>query len=260
MAWGTDSFKKVTAEARKEMIAKVGAVSSEKITAASWATLPLSVQRWLERSGVSGNPPVRTVWLTQEASMQMKPGQSKWMDARAEQTFTVDPPGFVWSVEMQMNPAMQIVGRDVFREGRGTMKIRMNGIIPLVDAKGDQIDEGTLQRYLGETVWFPTAALDPRIRWEDAGPNAARATLKVGGTEGSGVFYFNESGDMVRFEAMRYYGNEAGSRRYPWVITSNEFASPAGFRIPVDMEATWRFDDQDWTWLHLRIESIAYEY
>ncbi|MDN5330561.1 MAG: hypothetical protein PWP35_2348 [Bacteroidales bacterium] len=36
------------------------------------------------------------------------------------------------------------------------MLIKVNSLIPVVNEKGNKLDEGTLQRYLGEIVWFPS--------------------------------------------------------------------------------------------------------
>lgn len=259
-SWGTAMFDRGTSLQIDAILNVHAGTAGSLITMDDLAHLPEPVSRWLNRSGVLGHRRIRAVQLSQTAQMKMRPEQEKWYGANAGQTFVVNEPSFVWTVRMYMNPFMEIQGRDVFQGGKGSMKIKMDGLVSLVDASGPRIDEGTLQRYLGEMVWFPTAAIDPAVRWEQTGVHSARATLKVGETEGSGEFHFNEAGDMVRFEAMRFYGNEPDAKRYPWVITSNEFADPAGLRIPVDMEATWRFEDREWTWLKLRLDSISYTY
>lgn len=220
--------------------------------------LPYPVQNWLKQSGILDKERVRYVWLTQRAKMKMKPEQENWYDATAEQVFTVDNPGFIWTVKMKMSPIIKIKGRDKFVDGKGEMLIRMNSILNIVNEKGPKIDEGTIQRFLGEIVWFPSAALSPYIKWEAIDSLSAKATMEYMGTKGSGIFYFNEKGDFIKYSALRYKGNEPDAKRYEWVINVSEHAIMNGVKIPVKMTATWKLDEGEWTWLELEIVNIQY--
>ncbi|MDA8226162.1 MAG: hypothetical protein M0T74_00380, partial [Desulfitobacterium hafniense] len=53
-------------------------------------------------------------------------------------------------------------------------------------------------------VWFPTAALSSYIKWEEIDSNSAMATLSYKGVSASGVFSFNEKGEIINFVAERY--------------------------------------------------------
>ncbi len=221
-------------------------------------SLPYPVQNWLKQSGMSGKEPVKSVWLTQKAKMKMKPEQENWYNATAEQIFTVDNPGFVWTVKMKMSPIIKIKGRDKFIDGKGEMLIRMNSIINIVKEKGNKINEGTMQRFLGEIVWFPSAALSPYIKWEPIDSLSAKATMDYRGTKASGTFYFNEQGDFIKYSALRYKGNEPDAKPYEWVVNVIEHAIMDGVKIPVKMSATWKLDEGDWTWLELEVIDIQY--
>lgn len=70
------------------------------------------------------------------------------------------------------------------------MKIRINRLFNVVDAQGEKVDEGTLQRYLGEIVWYPSGALSPYITWKEISPGIVEATMEYNGTKGSGKFFF----------------------------------------------------------------------
>ena len=123
--------------------------------------------------------------------MKMKPEQEKWYYATAEQYFTIQNPAFVWKVKMNMPPFIKITGRDKFVDGKGERQIRMFSAINIVNEKGSKMDEGTLQRYLGEIVWFPSAALSPLITREAIDNHSANATMKSKRTKCSETFYFN---------------------------------------------------------------------
>ena len=220
--------------------------------------LPEPVSRWLMTTGITGKPPIRVARCEQSALLRMKPGQKEWYTAQALQYSTTENPSFIWTVKMKISPLISIEGRDKFVDGKGEMLIRMNSVLNVVNEKGSMLDEGTLQRFLGELVWLPSLALSPYITWEEIDRHSALATMSYMGTTGSGVFHFSEDGEFVKFVAMRYMGNEPGSQRYPWIITADAYSVFDGIRVPSRMEATWKLDEGDWTWLKLEVSDIKY--
>jgi hypothetical protein len=157
-----------------------------------------------------------------------------------------------------MPPFIKITGRDKFMDGKGEMQIKMFSAINIVNEKGTKMDEGTLQRFLGEIVWFPSAAVSPFITWHAIDNHSAKATMDYMGAKGSGTFYFNEHGDFIRFSTLRFKGNETDTKRYEWVIDVKEHAIVNDIKIPVKMTATWKLDEGDWTWLELEITDKKY--
>lgn len=188
------------------MFSRQAVLEQPPITEEMTAHLPDPVQRWLTHSGIIGREKIYAVRLEQKAEMKMKPEQKKWTAARAVQYFTVDEPAFVWKVDMNMLPLVPVAGRDKFVEGVGEMLIKIFAVIPVVDTGGNEkINTAALQRYLGELVWFPSAALSPYITWEKIDDFSAKATMTHKGTQGTGVFTFDEKGDFVRYSALRYW-------------------------------------------------------
>jgi len=230
----------------------------EKIIPGKWSNLPVPVKNWLENSGVTGKENICTVLLKQKAKMKLKPEQNEWFEAEADQYFTTEPAAFNWTVNLKMNPLIKIRGRDKFEGGKGEMRIKMNSLFNIVSETGEKIDEGSLQRFLGEIVWFPSAALHPNIVWEEVNSLTARATLKINETKGSGTFHFNKNGNLEKFTALRYKGNEPDAQRHEWIIAVKETSEINGIRIPTKMESTWMLNSGPWTWLILEITDILY--
>ena len=139
------------------------------------------------------------------------------------------------------------------------MLIKILSLVPVVNIKdNEKINTAALQRYLGEIAWFPTEALSPNIAWEKIDEFSARATMTYKGTTGSGTFYFDESGNFEKFTAMRYMGGEEDSQLKEWTIVAKESTVMNGINIPVNMTATWKLDNGDWTWLRLELTDISY--
>jgi hypothetical protein len=220
--------------------------------------LPNPVKRWLRNSGAVGKPAISYGKVTQIAEMQMKPDQDNWMTATATQYTTTGNPAFIWIADVKMNGLLNFQGRDKFEDGKGEMLIKMNSLLKVVDEKGRKIDEGSLQRYLGEMVWFPSLALSPYITWEHIDDNTAKATMTYKDTSGSGTFYFNSSGDVIKFMALRFKGNEPDAKRFEWEMNITEYKKFEGIKVPIKMTSTWKLDEEDWTWLKLEVANIKY--
>ncbi|MFT5941116.1 MAG: hypothetical protein ACI9AV_001076 [Sediminicola sp.] len=148
--------------------------------------LPSKVQKWLIHSGTIGKESICNVHLKQNLQMLMNPDQKDWSFAKAEQFFTIVPPAFIWSVGLKVNPFTTVVGKDKFENGRGEMTIKMFSVFQIANAKNNEkVNKATLQRYLAEIVWFPSADLSPYIVWKKIDDTAAKATLSHNGTKGS---------------------------------------------------------------------------
>jgi hypothetical protein len=220
--------------------------------------LPQIVQKWLSNCGIIGKESIKTVFIEQDLKMLMKPEQKEWYQAKAKQYFTTTSPAFNWRVYLKIFPLMKLVGRDKFEYGKGEMTIKLFSLIPLVNVKNNkEVNKATLQRYLAEIVWFPSAAINPYITWHPIDKNSAKATLQFNGTKGSGVFHFDDNGTFKKFVAMRYK-DVKDIEPTKWTVTATKTEMLNGITIPVEAKLDWEIDGDDWTWLKLRITNIAY--
>jgi len=253
------SFNRMVSGEIETMFSRITHHESSTITNEMITRLPEPVQRWITHSGLAGRENIHAVRLKQKALMKMKPEQEKWTEAYAEQYFTVNKPAFVWKVGMKMMPLVELSGRDKYIDGKGEMLIKIFSLIPVVNSSGNEkINMGTLQRYLAEIVWFPSAAFSRYITWEEIDKNSAQATMTYMGTSGSGVFNFDEKGDFIKFSTRRYMGDGDEAQLREWIITVHEHKAMNGIRIPVKMDITWKLESGDWTWLKLEIIDIEY--
>lgn len=219
--------------------------------------LPGPVKRWLENSGVIGAVMHNALYIEQDFYLKLKPGQKDWHEAKARQYVTTDQPGFIWTIDLRMMPLVGVKGRDRFTRGRGEMLIKLLSAVPVVNEKDNhKIDQGSLQRYLAEIVWYPWAAASPYIRWEELDDHSAVATMEYKGTSGSGTFYFDKDGKVKRFSAMRYMGSGADAVKREWVIEMDESGKINGILMPVDSRASWILDEGVWTWARIKIRSV----
>lgn len=232
-----------------------GAGESRMVTNAMIAGLPAPVRRWLHRSGAVGKVHPNTFRIEQQGSLRTKPG-SRWMPFRAVQVFSIDPPAFVWQAHVQMAPLLTIAARDTYLEGQGQMLVKPLYLFTAANSSGPEINQGSLVRYMAEMMWFPHAATSPYVRWEALNSNQARITMEYAGTAASGVYSFDELGNVKAFEAPRYGEFEGQFRKELWHVSTTVYKEIGGQTIGTASELTWKLPEGDFTWLRVEVTDI----
>ncbi len=233
--------------------------SNPVVTEAMISAVPPVVQNWLRTAGVVGRNKIRYVHIEQSGTMRIKPG-GRWMPFSARQCFTTEHPGFVWMAEVSMLPGVSLMARDSSIRGEAEMVIKLFSILPVVnEVAGDKINSSAMVRYLAETCWFPTAALNKYISWEQIDNTCAKATMLYEGIKVTGVFRFSENGDLLSFEADRYKDNTEGAALVPWLIQVKRYGRFDGLRVPDRCSVTWKLPGGNFTWVDIMVRKIQYD-
>lgn len=244
------------AKAHKEAVALLNKNAVVNLSNQGYANLPLPVKRWLDASGALHANTLHTLRLKQKGKLRMEPG-GKWFPVEAEQYFNVDSPSFVWLASID-GGVYSVAGKDIFDKGKGRMNIRALSLLTVADARGPEMDQGTMLRYLAEVQWFPQAALCPFITWEGIDDTTVRARFSVGGKTVEGFFYFNEQGDITRFEAKRYMEKNGVYSLETWSVPVTAYAVFDGVRVPSRGNTIWKLKDGDFNWFRWEVTEISY--
>lgn len=257
-AMGHYRFQKLIDEETSQLLERTTLMPKTTVQESDFTHLPEPVKKWLRNSGLWNQPFIYNGKVTQHVDMQMKPGQDGWLAATAVQYTVIDDPSFIWTVDVKMNRFLSFQGRDKYQDGKGEMLIKLNSLYNIVNERGDKLNESTLQRYLGEMVWFPSLALSPTVTWQPIDEHTAKATMTYKGVSGSGTFHFTPAGDVAKFAALRYKGNDAAARRYEWEVEALDYRTFEGIRVPARITSTWKLEDHTWTWLKMEVTDIRY--
>lgn len=260
IGFGEFSFKNMVRNEVDHLVKLANENISDILTEQKIANLPCAVQKWLKCSGMINRHEIKSVYLKQKAFVKMSPEQVQWKSAVAEQYFTTQSPSFVWTLRSKIFPLVEVVERDKFQDGKGEMLIKILSIFPVSEYKNNEkINIVTIQRYLAEIVWFPSAVISPYIKWESINDSSAKATITYKGITSSGIFFFDLSGCFKKFSAMRFMSGEEDAQLKEWIIEVKETEVRNGIKIPTKMTATWKLDTGDWTWLLLEIMDVSYD-
>lgn len=255
-AFGNDQFQNMVNSEIVKLLDIDEIQDSKIITENDLEALPYIVRKWLSTSGVIGHEKTETVYLEQRGQMKTSP-EGKWMSFKAKQHFNINDASFLWNTIVKAMPLVNMIGRDKLVDGEGEMLIKIAGLIPVVNEKENpKINSGAMIRFLSEMCWFPSAGLSDYISWHEMDDNRAKAILTYQDKSVSGIFSFTEDGDLLSFEADRYYGGSIDAKEEKWLIQIEDYKIFNGIKIPYKSTVTWKLDTGYFHWLTVEITDI----
>lgn len=221
------------------------------------AELPDPVSRYLRYAGVVGRVPVRTARVRQRGTMRLS-RDDDWSNFRATEYYAAAPPGFVWNAELDRMPIVPVDVRDYYIRGRGAFEGRAGGLFTVAEGRGSAVDQGAALRMLNELVFFPTAFLEPYVRWDAIDDVSARVHMKHWDGEVSATCYFARDGRMVDFVAERYRDTDDGPVLTDWRTPFRDWREINGFRIPTAGSGIWILEDGEFEYIRIDVERVEY--
>lgn len=219
--------------------------------------LPEPVQRYLTCTGVVGYPWIENVRLKQVGKFRQGPDQP-WMPLTAQEFYTTDPPSLLWNARFKLAGLPLLRARDRYQGGHGHMFGKLAGLFTVFDVRGEQLDQATMIRYLNEIMWFPTAYLGDNILWEAQDDASARVTFSDGGKSVSAAMFFDDTGHLTNFTAMRYREMDGEFSLDPWSTPITAYGEFAGLNLPVRGQAVWNLPSGDLPYADLEITDVEY--
>jgi hypothetical protein len=221
------------------------------------ADLPDPVQRSLRRSGVVDREIPAAVSVRQEGEIRTS-ADAKWLRFTAVEEYQLDPPGFDWRASLKI--AGMTLGRatDSLKDGHGRMRVRLLGLSTVVDATGPEMDQGTLMRWLNETMWFPAVWATDVISWEPIDQSSAIGSACVDDLSVAAEFRFDEDGRLVDFRADRYRDTQPGFEMTAWSTPLTEHARFNGMELPSAGGAVWSLESGDFEYIRIRVTDVRY--
>jgi hypothetical protein len=223
------------------------------------ADLPAPVQRCFHRNMRAGEPFARFVRLRHRGGIATAPGRPL-LPLVAEQYGALGAPNYLWRARMRPARALWIDARDYFMDGRGGMLIKLVSITTLDDARGEKIDQGALVRAMIEITLLPGMLLPSDwLAWEAIDQDHARMRLTSGELAVEGVLTFNDAGDIVQLDAMRYRGTAEASALEPWRCTVASHAAVAGKWLPEAVQVTWLGGEAPFTYYDCTLFDFTFD-
>lgn len=137
-------------------------------------------------------------------------------------------------------------GLDTYDNGLGSMKGVIAKQFTLFHQTGKAMDQSGLVTFLAECLLIPNAALQDYVDWEAIDDCHAKATISRYGISVSGVFTFNEKGEMLSFTTDdRGVALDGTGKKVRWSIVCDNYKEINGTKKPTFFQAIWHYDDGD---------------
>jgi hypothetical protein len=219
------------------------------------AELPSPVQRCLRRSGVIGLRVPERITVRQQGEILLR---DRWTRFTASESYTVDPPGFEWNASVKVAGLPLARAEDSLAGARGRMFVRLLGMITVVDESGPEMDQGSLMRWLNETMWFPHVWATDSISWSPVDERSAVGSLSLGDLTVEAEFRFDDDGRLVDFRADRYRIDDEGASLAPWSTPLKEHARFDGVEVPSHGSAVWAPDGEALEYIRIRVTGVRH--
>ncbi len=227
------------------------------VTADMLQGLPEPVQRYMAYTGVVGKPWINTARVKHTGKFRL--GRDRpWMPMRAVQTYTTDPPGFIWKARFKMAGLWLLSAQDTYEAGHGHMFGKVAGLFTVFDTRGEKLDQGSRMRYLSEMIWFPTALLGANITWQGVDDHSAQVTFADRGKSVSARMAFDNAGRPTNFIAERYREIDGDFSLDPWSTPMVGYGVRAGLNLPVRGQAVWNLPSGDLPYWDGELTEVEY--
>lgn len=239
-----------------ERLAGAAQAPGVTVSEAMLAALPPPAQRYFRFAGIIGQPIPRLVRITQKGRLRGS-AAGDWMSFEADETYSTDPPAFLWRASFPTALTPVALGRDEYLEGKGSIVVKMLAVLPLADERGGELAAAGLMRYLNESMWFPAALLGPNVRITPVDADSFQATLSDRGLTAEAVYIVDKEGRLTNFRARRY---DTGLRAMGmWETPVSGYRSVDGLNLPTKGSAVWKRDAGDFDYIELEVTSLSYE-
>ena len=214
--------------------------------------LPPIVQRYFKHVLKDGQAYVNNVFIEHDGYFKTSKNK-KWSKIKGKQYFITQKPGFIWEGKIGV-----ISAKDMYLNDEGSLTIKLFNLLKLAEEKGEQINQGELLRWLGESVWFPTNLLpSENLRWVSIDDKSAKLLFNYKEFKLQYIVTFNDNYEIVKLETERYMDKKS---KKPWIGECTNYQEVYGIRIPFNIKATWKLDDGDYNYVDFNIKKIEYNF
>ena len=231
------------------------------VTEADLEPLPEPVRRYLRATGSVGQPKIsnfRARWRGQIRGGSSEP----WMAFVAEQhnTCGASPQRLFF-----MDAVMKGLPVDVYHRFVGphaTFRVRVASLLPMVDAKGDEMTRSETVTLLNDLVLIaPGALVHPALRWEPKDERRAIVRLTRGAVTVSAELVFDERGDLVDFVSDDRLRSSPDGKVFTlqrWSTPVRGYRSFGARRLATHGSACWHDPAGTFSYLELDLTEIEY--
>jgi len=210
------------------------------------ADLPLPVQNYFRYCGYIGTPKMSYIKAVHhDVDFSFGKDNSAIKIEYIQYNFVNEPIRIAYIDSQKFGIPFE--GLDTYVDGTGSMKGVIAKLFTLFNQTGKAMDKASLINCLSECLIIPNLALQDYIIWEEIDDLHAKATISYYGISASGIFTFNEKGEMLSFttDDREATSTDGMSEKVKWSTVCSDYVETNGIKKPTAFQAIWHYDDGD---------------
>jgi hypothetical protein len=230
------------------------------LTEADIAPLPPMVQRYIRLSGAVGQPHLQNFRARFHGQIRSGP-KARWMSFTGQQYNFYDKPSRLFFMDGTMF-GIPFQGFHRFIGPTATMRVKVAGLVTIVDASGPEMDEAeTVTLFNDMCVFAPGALIDHAIAWKEIDPHTVGASFTNLAYTIRAVLSFSDRGELTNFVADGRGAGSANGKTFtkmPWSTPLSDYRDFGSRRLMARGEGIWHAPAGDYSYLRFHLDGIEY--
>jgi hypothetical protein len=237
---------------------RTGTLSSDFITEKDLEHLPKIVSKYLHYVGVVGNRKVYNMRVVLEGRIRSNP-ENSWMKLISKQYNFFDIPTRIFYIKAS-KVGIPAIGLHLYKNGKATFMVKLLGLIKVVDAKGEKLDQAeTVTVFNDMCLLAPATLISKKIQREVVDSISVNAKFTNDNITISAQLVFNEKGELINFISNdRYETDGKKYNNYPWLTPVKEYKEFNGFRLCSEVSTDYQRTDTTFSYGEFRVKEIEY--
>ena len=231
----------------------------ELITFLDLEHLPKPLKNYLEYVGVVGTEKVESYTMYITGEFKMNENQDYYPVVIHQTNYFENTSRFFY-ITMNMK-GIKIAGLHHFKNGEAVMEIRPLDVFTAVKYSGEGMNRAESVTVFNDIVLFaPGVLVDERFTWEEITEYEVRGTFNNDGIVVSANLLFNEQFQLVNFISHDRYDDKTIEKNGVeiWSTPITEYHEINGINLPFKGSAVWTYQDREFEYAKLTIESVEY--
>lgn len=249
------SYKKAVLDA----LERTRTIKNEILLEADIRHLPAAVQKYLHYSGAIGREKVLSFRAEFKGGIRSKSSED-FMPLRSVQYNFTDQPTRLFYITAKKK-GVPAKGLHLYKDQTATMLVKVFGLFTVVDARGEEMNQGETVTYFNDMCFMaPATLIDPNIEWKEIDGRTILAIFTNGNIKVSSTLFFNDEGELVNFVSNDRFETTDGKtyKNYPWLTPVTGYMDINGFRLPSGAKLIYKHPDEDLCYGEFSLQSIEY--
>ncbi len=254
-AWGIQHFENTYKTDVAYGLNSTNTIENNLLTMKDIEPLPELVQRYLTHVGVLNKPKVKNAKVIFEGEMREQ-GKG-WFKFTSEQYNFFDTPTRLFFMKANMF-GVTIPGYHAYKNANATMQIKLAGLYPIVNVKGNTLTKAeTVTLFNDMCIFAPATLIDKRISWQPVDNSSVKAIFTTEGISITAILYFNKEGELINFISDDRYA-VGDMKQYRFSTPVSNYKNISGYNLSTYGETVWHYPEGNFTYGKFNLQQLEY--